>query len=566
MRFKKTVLALSLSIALSACGGGGGGENSTPPTSVLPPLPPPPPPPPPPNMAPTLSVEVSSLQIDEHTPFTIDLSNSTDSDGQIVRFDVRQPNPLYYAAVPVAAVDGVFEFVAPEVFFHEGHGVGTLAETYFDVEIEDDDGSIVRDQVSVIFQSTAGATRAEGISEYFSLNLSEEVVLFSDNRPTPSFNYVFGTRADSSPASSTKEIVLLDGVDSAVWNVLDVIPKVLADTVPGVDSFFPGVFSFDLAPGTRQQFAVISTDQDKIFWFAAFDRVDVKDYVLDEVIDIEAPCHVQGRTNSSQDIAWVGQKNAGLSVIRLLPDRPTGGSHEGFSFQVVSTAETSRSLCFVYPTRLPSMGSSSPPISQLDDLIAIDFDLNELVLLADYVPPAEEYELIGTIPIDTDGLSNLNIVDVLGIGDPGSVPNVIFVLMSDGLENGEHRLVVVWQDQNGNIQQKPHTFVGGVPSAMHSLSFFPSEPEQLVDAGADVVIVSSSSSQVTIFEDDGINVNPTLSLIPALKAPIYFDVGDIPSSSSIVRLPNINGANQSSFGLVLSFSGRRDLRVFTYMD
>ena len=377
---------------------------------------------------------------------------------------------------------------------------------------------------------------------------------------------MYGTRPISNAANGEEQILLLDGVESTPRNVRDIVPEELADTIPDVGPFFPSVFAFDLSPGTRQQFAVLSEIQDKIFWFAAFDPLNPKGYTLDSVIDIQAPCYVEGKTNSGQDIAWVGQRNAGLSVVRLLADRPLGANHEGFDAQIVSTVGAGRSLCFVYPTRLASTTAASPRISQLDDVIAVDFDQKELVLLADYVAPAEEYELVGTIPIDTDGLTTMDIIDVLAVGAPGSVPSVIWILMSDGLQNGEHRLVMVWQDTDDNILQKVHKFDGAVPSAMHQLRFFPSIPGQLIDAGADIVIVSSTSSEITIFEDDYINVNPTGNFIPIYKAPIYFDVGEIPASSSIIRLPFLNGAHQVNHGLVLSFRGKRDLRVFTYMD
>ena len=272
-----------------------------------------------------------------------------------------------------------------------------------------------------------------------------------------------------------------------------------------------------------------------------------------------------GRSNTGQDTALIGQRNAGMSVIRLLPDRPLGFRHEGFDTQIVSTAGANRSLCFIYPT-LFAMTGATPRISQLDDVIAVDFDRNELVLFADYAEPAEEYELIQTIPIDTDGISNLEIVDVSSIGGPGSVPNAIFILMTDGQHMGEHRLVMAWEESDGSIQQRTHKFVGGVPAAMQRFKFFPPNPGQLLDSGVDIVIVSSTSEEIVIFEDDSIDITSSLAVTPIFAEPIYVDVGAIPASSSVIRTPNVNGANKTPNGIVLSFSDSRELKVFTYMD
>lgn len=516
-------------------------------------------------MAPDLRADFSPNPILEGESIFIDFSNSSDSDGQIVRSSVVQVNPGFYEATllnaPASAL-GTFEFLAPEVFFHERNG----GELLFEVEIEDDDGSVTRQQISVSVESVLGTTRADGVNEFFKLVLSEEVRLFSGNRPTPSFNYVFGTRAVSTDPNGEEQILLMEGVQDAVWHQLDITPELIADTVPDSGPFFPGVFSFDLDPGTKQQFALINEQQDKIFWFAAFDPATPKSHVLDVVIDIQSPCYLEGRTNTGQDTALVGQRNGGISVIRLIPDRPLGFRHDGFDVQVLSNTAAGRSLCFVYPARLATTTATNPQISNLDDVIAVDYDSNELVLLADYAAPAEEDEVVGTIPIDTDGLSGLTIVDVTAVGAPSSIPQVMWILMTDGQHMGEHRLVMVWQEADGTIMQKPHKFVGGVPSSMQQLKFFPSNPGQLIDAGADIVILSSSSADLTIFEDDSIDVNPTGNFIPVYRDPIYVDVGGVPGGSSIVRLPNINGANIPNYGIVLSFDGQSELRVFTYTD
>lgn len=520
-------------------------------------------------MAPDLVIEVSPDPVVEGTSFFINIAASSDPDGEIVRTNVAQMDPGFFQAEQVgspAPDASSFEFMAPEVFFHERSDPGLGAEIFFDVEIEDDDGSVVTERMTVVVDSVEGTTRAEGVAEFFSLSLSEEVRLFSQNRPTPSFNFVFGVRPVSTDPGGQQQILLMEGVQDAVSNLLSITPEVLPDTIPDFGPFFPGVFSFDLDPGTRQQFAVINELQNKVFWFAAFDPANPKNHELDVEIDVASPCYVEGRTNTGQDTVLVGQRNAGLTVLRLIADRPLGANHEGFDTQIVSTAGMTRSLCFLYPTRLSTTTASNPQLSNLDDVIAIDFDTNELVLLADYAAPDQEYEVVGTLPIDTDGLSGLSIVDALAVGTPGSIPNVIWILMTDGQDMGEHRLVMVSQDPDGTINQKPHPFVGGVPSGMQQLKFFPGNPGQLVDAGADIIVTSSTSSQITIFEDDSIDINPTGNLIPIYRDPIYVDVGGIPASSSVIRLPFVNGANKSVDGVIFSFQGSTELKVFTYMD
>lgn len=561
MSFRGVSTALFLAMGLAACGGGGGSTTAPTPPSVAPP--------PPPNQPPSLSIQITPNPVLENEPFFIDLTASDDPDGTIVRSRITQRTPNFYVAEQISgdtSTAGSYTFNAPEVFRHER--VETSAELFFEIEIEDNDGRVVDDEVRILVDSVQETDRAAGLAEFLQLSSSEEVLLFPENVPTASFLNVFGYLPDPDPITGDQEIVLLENLNFIPLNLIDteIVVEKLDDTVANIGPFFPGIFSLDLSPGTRQQFALIDEQNDIINWFAAFDPSAPKNYELDTVINIDAPCYVEGANSTEGDAIWVGQRQNGLSVFRIEADRPNGGSHQGFDATLISRAEIARSLCFIYPTRLGNEAPSGARESNLDDVIAVDFDSLELVLLGDTAMPAEEYDFIKTIAIDTDGLSNLEIIDVLAVGAPGSIPKVIWILLTDGQVNGEHRLTMIWQESDGTIHQRPHTFEGGVPKVMHQTLFFPNDPNQSINAGADIIIISSTSSEVTIFEDEAIDVAPNSDLVPVYRAPITYDVGEVPASSALISLPTVNGASQARTGLVVTLSGSDQMRVVTYMD
>jgi len=550
-------LLLVTALMLAACGGGGGGgnpaQNPTPPA--------PPPPPPPVNQSPMVAFSVSSTDLIEGETFLIDVRSSSDPDGTIVAYTAEhfQPYLPELKAIRVnesAHPEGVFEFLVPEVFED--------MDAVFHITVEDDRGATDSGSAYLVFQSTVTLPKIDGFGDaYRVVDAGRPLrLLGADGLGDNVFAEDMGTQ----------EITVVTDMQGFISNQQVQTDATVTGSVGSVDLLLPSALSFNLTPVTPISFLTVSESADSLDWYADFE-IDFPDaFELADSISIPSPCHFVPRYGTGQDFIWVGQRGAGLSVVRLnrfVPDNLPAGtpnSHwaRGFDDSIISQAGGSRSLCHVYPAVLPDRLSDRFPQSGIEDVIAVDFETNELVLFADDTGNDMTYELVDLVPLQTDGIPNLEIIDVISVGNPALFPQFLLVLMTDGQDDGQHRLITVYPDQITNeLIQSVHTWQGAAPVQMISAgSLFGSEG-RAIDYGIDIVILSATGSDAVIIEDgaaeQGLPLGP-----PVFKPAQYLSVGE--GAGSVIRvLAPVEGAFPRA-GLLFSFPATNELKLWVYRD
>jgi len=557
------VSAFLASLSLAACGGGG--------TSPSPPLTPPPPPtsPPPPagpNDPPVVSYSVSTDTLNEGETFLIDARASSDPDGEIRSFVAEHKfNPFFpeFEALPVNVgghPEGVFEFLVPEVF------VDTQA--IFDITVEDDRGESSTDTAFLTFRSTVNAPKTDGFGQAYRV--------FNTGRPLQLLGVdlfdVLAIEIGAFTNMGGQELIPLADMDEMIGRGILDTESTVEGEVQAVNTLIPYALKFNLEPVTPYEFAVISEDGNGVHWFADYDAAFPEAFELKQTIDIARPCYFSPRVSTAQDFVWIGQRGGGLSVVQidrfvpsnLPPGTPNSNWARGFSYSIKSRAGGSRSLCYLYPTVLSERLSNRFPQSTLSDLIAVDYDSNELVLFADDDGNDETYEVVDVLALDTGGAQNLKIVEVRGVGSPSLFPNFLLILMSDGVHNGQHRLVIVAQEPFTNeISQSVYSWEGGTPIQMVTPGNLFGPEGKLVDYGIDMMIISSTSSQAVILEDEqadlGLDLGP-----PIYKPPQYLDIGS--GAGSAIPVDGFFGGSDSRVGILVSHPGSNELKLWVYRD
>ncbi|KDA04331.1 putative lipoprotein [Hyphomonas oceanitis SCH89] len=301
---------------------------------------------------------------------------------------------------------------------------------------------------------------------------------------------------------------------------------------------------------------MLSETEDKLRWFIASRNDDPIVFSEADNISITDPCHVVGATDSSQDFILVGQRNRGLSVVRIVAVDPDGdGIAVEFDDSVIYSLDVGRSLCHVFPTVLPERVSPEFVNGDLVDLpgvIAVDFDTNEIVLIGDTTDNGA-YEVLEVIPIDTQSTEPMKIVDVFSRGNPSLVPRYIAILLTSGIHDGEHRLVVVSQSNDTKeISQETFSWSGGVPVALLSGPFVGVRPND--QTRPDLVVISGTSEQSLVFENT-VPEESGVATVPSFAAPKLFDVG-IGAGSAVAAISE----NYTDTVVLVSFPDTGEIR------
>ena len=551
-------LLLLTALMLAACGGGGGGGGN--PVQNPPPPAPPPPPPPSTNQPPVVAFSVSSTELNEGETFLIDVRGSSDPDGTIVAYTAEHFQPYFpeLRAVRVnegAHPDGVFEFLVPEVFED--------MDVVFDITVEDDRGATTSDSAFLIFRTTVTLPKIDGFGDaYRVVDAGRPLRLLGADG--------LGDNVFAEDLT-TQQITVVTNMQEFISNRHVQTDATVTGSVGSVTSLIPSALGFNLTPVTPVSFLAINEAANSLDWYADFEPGFPDQFELQDSVSIASPCHFAPRYSTGQDFIWVGQRGAGLSVVRMdrfvptdLPDG-TPNSHwaRGFDDSLISQAGGSRSLCHVYPAVLPDRLSNRFPQSGIEDVIAVDFETNELVLFADDTGNDSTYELVEVVPLQTDGIPNLEIIDVISVGNPAFFPQFLLVLMTDGQDNGEHRLVTVYPDQLTNeLMQSVHTWEGDAPTAMiNGFNVF-GFSERSPDYGVDVVILTTGSDAV-ILEDGAAEMGIPLGP-PVFKPAQYLNVGEGADSVISVLAP-VEGAFPR-LGLLFSFPATNELKLWVYRD
>ncbi len=500
-------------------------------------------------------MSLSATEVDELDSLVVDLSGSRDSDGKISQVEINVFSEAARASFEpdrvVTDSVGAFTFVAKNVWSDD-----TLN---FEVRITDDDGETVTQSAEVILRNTPSSPKALGIEEIKTYNVGRPVRLLGEMYPGGDLLAV--DMREEAAGSGVRPLVLGDPFVSV--DGYDIVRELaVRDTVPSVDKAFIRELTFDLLPGSADEFTIASEQADELSWFIDFDASGNGEYDKEIVTSIEAPCEMVGRTNTGQDFIWVGQRAAGLSVLRFIPDRPDGYHHEGFATSLISKAGEGRSLCYIYPTRLAApLGVY--PISEFNDLITIDFDRNEIVTYVDRVAPAEEYELHEVIPIAVDKSLGLEIIDIKQRGMPSEVPRLLWILMSDGQSGGEHRVVIIREDENKELVQDVVAWTGDVPTSMNVTNVFGREAS--VDYSYDLVITTDAGKAI-VFEDEQIEVSDILYQGPRYRPATFFDIDPGADSAIIVPAPLVNDGAAPYWGVLVSYPDKGLLKLYRDLD
>jgi len=556
------IVLISLAAFLSSCGGGGGITSPSPPQT---PRPPPPPPPVGPNEPPTIIFSMSTDTPNEGDTFLIDARASYDPEGEIRSIIAVHNFNEYFPESEAIQVnvgshpEGVFEFLVPEVFGD--------TQAIFEITAEDDRGASSSARAYPTFRSTVNTPKTDGFGGPYRV--------FHTGRPLQLLGEdiydVLAVEVGAFTSLGGQEIIAVGDEDGMIRRNVLGSDSTVAGEVRSADTLVPYALKFNLQPVTPYEFVVISEDGNGVHWFADYDATYPENFELKQTIDIVRPCYLGPRVGTGQDFVWIGQRGAGLSVVqidRLVPsDLPPGtpNSHwaRGFDYSIRSRAGGSRSLCYVYPTVLSERLSNHFPQSTLSDLIAVDYDSNELVLFADDAGNDETYEVVDVIALDTGGAQNLKIIDVRGVGSPSLFPNFLLVLMSDGVHNGQHRLVIVEQEPFTNeISQSVYSWQGGAPKQMITPGNLFGTEGKSIDYGIDMVIISSTSSQAVILEDERADLELGFGP-PVYKPPQYLEIGS--GAGSAIPMVATFG-NSSRAAVLVSYPGLNELKLWVYRD
>ncbi len=535
----RLVIAAMLGLALGACGGGGSGSNGSPPAA-------PPPPPPAGNAAPSLILRTAPQVAHENQVLFFDASGSEDPDGDEFTLTVEQVSGPSAARIS-ESLDLEAAFLAPDI---DGTQRVSLA---FEIQLEDSEGNVANRTITHTVEGYSGPGQVVAIHSPH-INF---VWPASRRRPieTPLTPAILATRPTTSSGSEQVNINLVGGVlrrNGTGYRDLNSVGGYEIDATFNSPTWI-GYGTLDEAGiGPETQILVAEEGRDNIRYFYAKPREEP--YVFEEAdsIAIEQPCYLSKRWSTGQDHIIIGQKDRGLSVLRMTLD-DDDAVPPTFTENLISTAGQGRSLCFIYRTDLPEPLEERYPGENLNSLIAIDYKTNELVLYTDVGGDAK-YDEVGVIKLDTKTDKILNIVDVVYQGGPSSVPRAFYVLLTDGEHGGLHRLIQVRQaERSKEIYQLVYTWERGVPVGM---AFGPFSNEDGIYSSMDLVVALGTGEQSLFFK----NVTPptaTSGQAPDYAQPVPFDVG--PGAGSVVADVGVVG----EYGVLISYPETGIVRHFS---
>lgn len=547
LEFNKFVAGAFCSVALVGCGGGGAGAPA--PTSPSPP----PPPPPTSNNAPNIVVELSASQVFEQNQFVISVEQSTDSEGD--SFSITMTQIAGPTAARLQDVNSLAtRWRAPSV------DQNAIVDVEFEIRAEDNRGATALTNVSVPVRGFSGPGRPVA-------TFSPAVSLISGNVGVPGelnsgLLDVIGLQDNIGGATNNPRRLVFFGEDTGLgyFDYLRSDQATLDETFSNVSFLRKGAlgFNFQGFPTGTGELIVTNELDDEVVWITT-QSSDASDrpFARQDSFGVDNPCFFLGRNNTGQDFVWVGQRDQGVSVIRLSP-QDDGTGRTVFDASLVSQASQGRSLCHFVTTSFPQRLYQPDPQnnSNFDNLLAVDYNSNELVLLGD-TDEDQRYEELEVSPIDTQSSVQLSIVDVFSRGNAVLVPRVLAILMTDGLDGGENRLIVVTQDQNDELVQTVFSWRGGVPVSLLEGSFVGVRPGD--QTRRDLVVVSSDG-QSLVFENT-VPENAGVATPPTYAAPIMFDTGAGAGTAVTARDDNF-----SDNVVMVSYPAAGEVRVFRPSD
>lgn len=550
----------ALVFALAGCGGGGS-SNGTGSVSEMPPPPPPPPPSPPPpptpppvsNSPPTIEFRLSATDIIEQNQFVLDAEDTTDPENDSIAISMTQvAGPTAERLEDVNAV--ATKWRAPSL------DQNTIAEIQIEIRAEDGRGAVAIENVNIPIRGFSGPGRPVA---FFQPGVS----LISGNVGTPGepnsgFIDVIGVQESIVGSGSAPKQLQFFGEDSGFgfFDYLRSDRATLTETFGDVSYLRKRGLTFNFQ-GLRSwtgEFIVTSEADNEVVWLTT-ESSDASDrpFARRDSFEIENPCFFLGRNNTGQDFVWIGQRNRGVSVVRLAPREDAEG-RTIFDHEIINETSNGRSLCHFITTRFPQRiyAPDAQNNSNFDNLLAVDFNTSELIFLGD-TDEDQIYEPLEVIPIETQSSGNLSVVDVFSRGNASLVPRVLIILMSDGNDPGEHRLVVVTQDDENELIQTVFGWDEGIPVAVMEGSFVGIRPGD--QTRRDLAVVTNGG-QALIFENI-VPENAGVATPPVYADPETFEIATGAGSAVTARDDNFNDNV-----VMVSYPASGEVRVYKPSD
>ena len=555
-RALKSLISLSCFVALAACGGGSGGSGSpsaqpTPPTGT---------PPPPANSAPTFVATAPAETVFEGRIIEIRVRGTNDPDGDSVRFDITQlSGPTAPLLTNLAGEEPSYIFEAPSIA--TPGGIETLI---FEAAGMDGVNDPVTQQVTVTVRDNEQPGLPIAQIEPGDRVFAEQYSSFNSRRATNEVNLL-------KPNGLEAEISKLAGGFHDSFGSYSEAEGMIQFHPEDIILFDPLWFNGVTRP-TGPDFIVLSNDRDALEWYTNEYLFDGDGFItgtrmlLQQSEPFTDPCTVVERASTGNDFAWVGLREGGVVVTEVTPVEATDGTTVSFEQNRLQTLGAGRSLCFVFPTELPKRFDPANTINIRPGLITVDFLNKELLLVAD-TDSDGIWEELEVVPLDLSGNPNLEIIDVLATGSPSLVPRYIAILVSDGIDGGDHRVIVVAQgDDDLEIYQETYQWSGGTPIKLLR-GPFAGQAGILSDLAGnqfrqDLAVVSDTATGNVLLRDISYP-NPVADVpVFAQPEPFPFMAG---ASSAITATYFLDGADPDSyanFGIVATFPDDRSLRFF----
>ena len=545
-------LLLSTLLGLVACGGGG----SSPP----PPAPPPSGgnPPPPQNDPPTFLASTPAETVFEGRDIEIRARDIDDPDGDAVHMEFTQVSgPEARWLTSLVGDKPTHWFEAPEVT--TPGGTETLI---FEVSGNDSTNDAVVKQVTITVRDDDKPGLAVAHIDPEIRLFAEQYSSYNNRRPTNAVNLLEpnGLEADISE--------LMYGNNDSFSSYGE--PFATIQYHPDDIVLYDPLWFNGVTRPSGPDFIVLSQDRDALEWYTSEYTYDDDGFItgtrmfLQQSEDFVDPCTVVERTSTGNDFAWVGLREGGVVVTEVVPVT-VDGIIENFDMTRLQTLGADRSLCFIFPTELPRRFDPANVINIRPGVIAVDYLNKELLLIAD-TDSDGIWEELEVVPLDLGGNADLEIVDAIASGSPSLVPRWIGILVSDGVDGGDHRLIIVSQNDDLEIEQDSIQWSGGAPIKLLRGPFAGDASELFDLAGnqfrQDLAVVSGSATGTVLFRD-------IKYPLPVAEVPIFSQPQPIPfldgASSAITVTYSSDSADPDSyprFGIIATFPDDQSLRFF----
>lgn len=496
----------------AACGGGGGGTvvgGGSPPAG----------PSSPPAPVVTARAVASATSVQEGQPFRLDASTSSEAGGAVLTYAWTQVSgPAVTIATPTSAV---LDLNAAEV----------TADTKAEFSVTATSGAVSSAAtVEVTFANIAQTPSFNGGPRL----LSTATFTTPPRKAFGEYNYAMvGLAAGPGDAQTFVELT------TSTSGELQVGAASQLENLPPASLL--KVSSAPFGAGTERYFSLVeeAANRFRIMTRATTGQVDTKySYALN------APCGFSHAIANGQLGYYVGQRQ-GFTVYRTSTLPPVN----------VGSWNTSKVNCALIAPRLSITGGTflttpggAPFTPAYYDVITLDQDANTLTVYNDLAfGSTPSYLPKPAVPVQLNATRSLQLASwtEIGLNNGIGFTTAMALVFTDGVHNGEHRLVIVGLDNNRNLVQQTYNLGLGIPIQVFTdnMDGDSYQPE--------IVVLKSTSPQLEIYE-------PTVTggVASSLAGPFFVEVGL--GASSATRMRTMVGMN----GTMIAFPDKKQIKLF----